>query len=194
MDTRSQKLRDARGAHGPEQDDAHLRSTPADKRARLGPYSIRKIETGDRSWIDNVLREHWGSPAVVTRGKVHHANELPGFVARGSSGKIGLITYSINGTECEVVTLDSLAEGRGIGSTLLKAVESAARESGCTCLRLVTTNDNLKALRFYQKRGFNLVALHVNAVAASRKLKPEIPATGIDGIPIRHELEMEIVL
>jgi ribosomal protein S18 acetylase RimI-like enzyme len=55
-------------------------------------------------------------------------------------------------------------------------------------------NDNLHALRFYQKRGFVLVALHRNALEASRKLKPEIPLVGIDGIPIRDEIELELVL
>jgi hypothetical protein len=55
----------------------------------------------------------------------------------------------------------------------------------------VTTNDNAPAIRFYQRRGWDLVALHRDAVNESRRLKPEIPATGVDGIPIRHELEFE---
>ena len=52
----------------------------------------------------------------------------------------------------------------------------------------------MHALGFYQKRGFRLVAVHPGAVNESRKLKPEIPLIGNDGIPIRDEIELEIVL
>ena len=94
----------------------------------------------------------------------------------------------------EVVTLDSLRPGRGIGTALIEAVKSAASAAGCRRLWLITTNDNLHALGFYQKRGFRLVAVHPGAVDAARRLKPEIPLNGNDGIPIRDEIELEIVL
>jgi ribosomal protein S18 acetylase RimI-like enzyme len=160
----------------------------------LGSYLIRQIEPNDSPWVSEVLRGHWGSTDIFSRGRHHHADQLPGFIATGSAGNVGVVTYFVDGSECEIVTLNSTAEGRGVGSALLKAVESVARQSACTRLRVVTTNDNLKALRFYQKRGFVLVALHRNAVERTRKLKPEIPATGSDGIPIRDELELEFVL
>jgi len=160
----------------------------------LAPYVIRQIGPNDRTWVNSVLRDHWGSTDVVSRGRLHHADQLAGFVATDTSSNLGMVTYTIVGTECEIVTLNSLSEGRGVGSALLKAVKSIARESTCTHLRLVTTNDNLKALRFYQMQGFVLVALHRNALDESRKLKPGIPATGSDGIPIRDELELELVL
>jgi hypothetical protein len=59
---------------------------------------------------------------------------------------------------------------------------------------LITTNDNVAALRFYQKRGFTLAALHKNALEQSRRLKPQIPLLGLDGIPLRDEIELEIFL
>ncbi len=58
----------------------------------------------------------------------------------------------------------------------------------------MTTNDNTPALRFYQRRDFDLVSIHRNAVKEARKLKPEIPDVGMDGINIRHEIEMEYLL
>lgn len=57
---------------------------------------------------------------------------------------------------------------------------------------MITTNDNMKALRFYQKQGFVLKALYPNALEESRELKPEIPKIGIDNIPLRDEIELEI--
>jgi ribosomal protein S18 acetylase RimI-like enzyme len=160
----------------------------------MGSYVIRQIEPDDSLWVKEVLRCHWGSADIFSRGRCHHADQLPGFIATGSAGNVGVVTYFIDGSECEIVTLNSMAAGRGVGSALVKAVEAVARQSACTCLRAVTTNDNLKALRFYQKRGFVLVALHRNAVERSRQFKAEIPATGRDGIPIRDELELELVL
>ena len=69
-----------------------------------------------------------------------------------------------------------------------------ARENGCGRVWLSTTNDNIKAIRFYQKRGFDMVKLRRNSMEETRRLKPEIPLIGLDGIPLRHELELELVL
>jgi len=90
------------------------------------------IDTSDREWIIEMLGDHWGSPVVVSRGRVYLADQLPGLVAIGGGQNLGLVTYSINGTECEIVTLNSIQEGQGIGSALLNAVESIARRAGCT--------------------------------------------------------------
>lgn len=59
---------------------------------------------------------------------------------------------------------------------------------------LVTTNDNVDALRFYQRRGFVLVDLRPNAMQAARALKPEIPLIGRYGLPLRDELYLEMSL
>jgi len=107
---------------------------------------------------------------------------------------IGLVTYRIDGDECEITTLNSLVEGIGIGSALVAAIKDAAVSAECKRLWLITTNDNLPALRFYQKRGFLLVAVHRNALQQSRRLKPEIPLVGRDGIPLRDEIELEMLL
>jgi RimJ/RimL family protein N-acetyltransferase len=93
---------------------------------------------------------------------------------------------------CGIVSLDSLVENMGLGTALLRALRDLVRAQGGRRVWLITTNDNTRALRFYQKRGFKLIALHMDAIKRSRQLKPEIPATGIDGIPIRDELELEL--
>ena len=130
----------------------------------------------------------------MTRGKLHRADTLPGFIAIQDSKPAGLISYQIDGKECEIVTMNSLVEGKGIGSALIDAVKNMAAAAGCKRLWLITTNDNTKALRFYQKYGFLLVAVHRNALEKSRRLKPEITLIGNDGIPIRDEIELEMIL
>jgi ribosomal protein S18 acetylase RimI-like enzyme len=155
---------------------------------------IRPLSADDRAWVDGFIQNRWRAPTVVGHGTVYTPAELPGFVALEGSEPVGLLTYSAEGNAWEIVTVDSLVEGRGVGTALLDAVAESARAAGCRRLWLITTNDNLPALRFYQKRGFVLVRLHRGAVAGSRRLKPEIPLTGSEGIPIRDELELELEL
>ena len=160
----------------------------------MKPFKIRPLDEGDRAWVTGLVKEWWAGPIIVTRGRVHQADELPGFIAVYAGERAGLITYEINGNECEIVTMNSLAEGKGVGSALIDAVKNAAIKSGCKRLWLITSNDNTKAIRFWQKRSFKLVAVYPGAIDRLRKLKPEIPATGNDGIPIRDEIELEMLL
>jgi GNAT superfamily N-acetyltransferase len=153
--------------------------------------AVRPVEARDRAWAASLLEERWGPGGVVTRGRLHRPEALPAFLALLGDRPSGLATYRIEGDECELVTLDSLEEGRGVGTVLLAAVEGAAREAGCRRLRLVTTNDNTGALRFYQRRGLVLAALRANALEESRRLKPGIPRCGAHGIPLRDEIELE---
>jgi GNAT superfamily N-acetyltransferase len=156
--------------------------------------NIRPGCASDRAWIDELVSERWVTPTVVSRGRVHRPSELPCFLASEEGKRVGLLTYSIDGDACEIVTIDSLVEGKGVGTALLEAVTDAAREEGCRRLWLVTTNDNLPALGFYERRGFSVAAVHRDAVTTARRLKPEIPLAGLGGVRIRDELELELEL
>lgn len=155
---------------------------------------IRPFEKADREWATELLAQEWGDVTVVSRGRLHDPTRLPGYVAEKDGVPAGLATFYVERPACELVSMNSLAPGMGIGSALLSAVKAAADSAGCRRLWLITTNDNTPALRFYQRRGFRLAALHRNAVNDSRTLKPQIPLTGLDGIPIRDELELEYLL
>ncbi|MCK2221505.1 GNAT family N-acetyltransferase [Actinomadura sp. ATCC 31491] len=157
--------------------------------------SVRPIRPDDHDRVAAVLRASWGGTTVVAlgRGELLDAAALPGFVAELGGEVAGVVTYQERDGAVEIVTLDATLPGRGAGRALLDAVRAAAAERGAARLWLITTNDNTHALRFYQRYGFDLVALHRNGVERARKLKPAIPAAA-DGIPIRHELELEILL
>jgi ribosomal protein S18 acetylase RimI-like enzyme len=155
---------------------------------------IRPLADADREWVERLIVERWGEPIVVGRGRVWTPVELPGFAAFEDDRCVGLLTYEIEGDALEIVTIDALVEGQGIGTALLRAVEEVARAQGCRRLRLVTTNNNLRALLFYQRAGFRLVALVPGAVEESRKLKPSIPELDAAGLPIRDELHLELPL
>jgi N-acetylglutamate synthase-like GNAT family acetyltransferase len=158
-------------------------------------FAIHPLTERDGDRVAEFITEHWGSNIIVSRGVIHRPEKLPGFVAVNEQGAwIGLITYHIQGDACEIVTLDSLRPASGIGTALIEAVKAEARPAGCKRVWLITTNDNLHALKFYQKRGFTLAALHSNAIEQSRRLKPQIPLIGNDGIPIRDEIELAFEL
>lgn len=148
----------------------------------------------DVQWAEATWTERWGSARVVTRGRLFDARTLPAFIAWLGDQRAGIATYRIDGDQCELVTLDAIIEGHGVGSALIDAVANTARLSGCSRLWLITTNDNTHALRFYQRRGLHISAIYPNAIEESRKLKPEIPLIGDDDIPIRDEIELELLL
>lgn len=157
-------------------------------------FEIRPVASDDRSWMLELVRG-WGADFIVSRGRKVYAAELPGFIALTPQGRpIGLVTYEIVGDQCEIVTLDALEKFGGIGTALTERVKTAAHEAGCRRLWLIATNDNLDAIRFYQRRGFTIAAVHVNALALSRQMKPSIPLVGSYGIELRDEIEFEISL
>lgn len=157
-------------------------------------FEIRPLEQSDHGWVTEFIKERWGTERQIRRGEVYYPAELPGFAAFQECKPVGLVTYRIAGDQCEVGSLDSLIEGQGVGTALMEAVKQVATSAGCRRLWLITTNDNLKALRFYQKWNMTIAAIHLNALAQSRQIKPEIPLRGIDGIPLRDEIELELIL
>ena len=152
---------------------------------------VRPREIDDSDWITEVLLENWSSNIIVTRGISYKADLLPGFVAEANGTRIGLLTYSISDDELEIITLNAFEEGKGVGTVLLEEVEKFAKMNSCSRIWLITTNDNVDALRFYQKRGYEIKAVHRYAIEESRKIKPQLPFVGKYGIPIRDEIEME---
>ncbi|WP_409254226.1 GNAT family N-acetyltransferase [Bacillus sp. SCS-153A] len=157
--------------------------------------NIDEIKNIPQSKVEEFFTNHWGSPQMVISSGIYDCSNLDGFVVVNEEQEIiGLITYIIRKDECEIISLDSLEEGKGIGSKLITQVEQTALKKGCSTVKLVTTNDNLSALSFYQKRGYHLSNLFRNAVEKARKLKPEIPLISGDGIPIRDEIELEKLL
>jgi ribosomal protein S18 acetylase RimI-like enzyme len=153
-------------------------------------FTVRPIISDDKTWIIPLFIEEWGSVRMVSRGRLFKAADNPGFAAIKEGKPAGLITYEIINNQCEITTLNSLTEGKGIGTALIDAVRETAIKANCKRLWLITTNDNTHALRFYQKYGFIIAAVYPDSIRQSRLLKPEIPLTGNDGIPLRDEIEL----
>nr|WP_290753784.1 MULTISPECIES: GNAT family N-acetyltransferase [unclassified Exiguobacterium] len=150
---------------------------------------IQIIEQKTRSQIKDFFTVHWGSSQMVTSTGVHDCSLLDGFYAINDDHEIiGLITYHMTSQTCEIISLDSLEEGKGIGSQLMQMVEEKATQQQCNLLTLVTTNDNERAIRFYQHRGYTISQVIPNAVELARKIKPEIPLYNEKGVSIKDEI------
>jgi GNAT superfamily N-acetyltransferase len=155
---------------------------------------VRQADAGDRAWIESFLVEH-RMTRVVRRGELLAPIDHPMLISIDGGAPAGLLTYILGPDSCEVLTLHTVRSWHGVGSALLEAMRTLARDAGCSHLWLVTTNDNVDALRFYQRRGFRLRDLRPGAIdRARRELKPEISKIGDHGIPIRDELELELDL
>ena len=153
---------------------------------------VRPLRPDERGWLAATIRERWGADVVVGRGTVWTPADLPAVVAIDDTGaRVGVATYAVTGDAGELVTIDALVRGVGAGSALVEGVVAAVRDAGAHRLQVMTTNDNLTALRLYQRAGFRLTALRPGAVDAARRSKPSIPVVGQHGIPLRDELDLE---
>ena len=177
---------------------------------------VRSSRRTDRPAIDRILTESWGEPRAAAHDRLYDLTTLPALVATravdppdraaatpdagatpdaaaapdAAAGEriVGVLTFDIQGDAIEVVSIDASPQWSGIGSTLLAAATDFGIAERLARLWLVTTNDNVDALRFYQRRGLRILAVHLDAVARSRMLKPSIPMIGAYGIPIRDEI------
>lgn len=158
------------------------------------PITIHQITDNEREWVLEIARG-WGADFVVSRARKIYPAQIEGFYAVDQTDqRVGLVTFEVTADQCEVVTLDAFDKFHGIGTALLERVRDEMRQRDVSRMWLITTNDNLDAIRFYQRRGWTIAAVHRNALAESRKIKPAIPQIGMHGIPMRDEIEFELFL
>lgn len=155
---------------------------------------LENINNANRNEITQFIKKHWFTSQMILRGEIIDMTKVEGIIALEENEIIALLSYRILGDSLEILSLDSLLENRGIGTELINTVIQIAKSENCKRIILITTNDNINAMRFYQKRGFDMIRIYRNALDVSRKLKPEIPLFGENGIPLKHEIEFELLL
>ena len=157
-------------------------------------YNIKSIDDSLRKDINEILVNEWGATDIIIRGKVIDGTKLDGLVALKNNKIIGLLTYMIENSECEICSLNSFIENKGIATALINKVKEIAKQKNCTRLKVVTLNYNIRAIEFYQRKGFVFSNIYINSVENSRKIKPQIPLYAENGLPLRDEIEFEMKL
>jgi ribosomal protein S18 acetylase RimI-like enzyme len=152
--------------------------------------AVRPVVEHDRPTVEWLTTQLWGAAEVVVHDGVFYPASLPGFIAERAGRIAGLVTFEVRPGVLEIATINALSRHQGIGTMLIEAVRAEAKRLGCHHVTLTTTNDNIGALRFYQRRGFRLAAVRPGAVDRARQRKPEIPRTGDFGIPLRDEIDL----
>lgn len=155
---------------------------------------IMPINSEFRPKVNQLIVDEWAGPMVITKGFSHDTSDSDGFISVTNGELTGYALYNIYESQCEILVLQSLYENRGIGSALINAIIDVAKSKKCIRVWLITTNDNIHAIRYYQKFGFELTAVYINALDESRKLKQSIPLIGNDNIPLKHEFEFSYTL
>lgn len=154
----------------------------------------RPLTEADWEWLKRLWLTEWNGETMISKGKPYHFKDLDSIIAWANGDRVGVATYFLGTNECELMSINVITKGLGIGSKLISSVEHIAYQFGMHRIRLITSNDNLDALRFYQRRGYRMIAVYPNAIDEARKLKPTIPSVGYYDIPIHDELELEKLL
>jgi ribosomal protein S18 acetylase RimI-like enzyme len=135
------------------------------------------------------------------RGELIDALGDGGLVAEREGRRVGLLFWrreppgEAASVEITAVAVEQDVQRSGVGRALMLEAEAALRRLGVARAWLVTTNENLAALALYQKVGYRLVALHAGAIDEIRRtIKPSIPLVSGNGIRVRDELELELLL
>lgn len=153
--------------------------------------SINQPTTSDQLNLANFYKTNWGHTSMICHGKRYNLLELPTFIAKDSLGTLaGILTFAKHDTEWEIISLDAIHQYQGVGTQLLDHLKKLVIDAKIAQISLITSNDNLDALRFYQRRGFRMVSIHHDAITEARKMKPTIPLIGEYKIPIYDEIKL----
>jgi ribosomal protein S18 acetylase RimI-like enzyme len=159
---------------------------------RTPPFDMRPMT--DRAALEEMLRLRWSDGTIFVRGRLLGPEDVEAFGAYLDNQLQGVVTWRVEEGTLYMLTMNNITDQRGVSVALLNRMLQLGRERKFAFMRALLTNDNYKGLRFYQKRGFRIVAVHPGVVDMMRQMKPSIPLTGVDGIPMRDEIELEVVL
>jgi len=170
-------------------EDAHVQVVCACRpRIDLPPVFVREANDADRRAARELFQRDFGRTRIIAFGEVMDIDQMPALVALMHREPSGALAYRLLGDALHIVALatDPMWQRSGVGSHLVAEAELLARRLALSRLLVATTNDNLPALYFYQRRGFRLIGAAVESVIAQTQ---EVHA-GFGGIHVRDELHL----
>lgn len=155
-------------------------------------FEIRHMT--DRALLEDMLKLRWSEETVFIRGDILRAAEVEGLGVYLDDRLQGVATWRIQGRILQLITINNITDRRGVSTALVEGMLALGRQKGVSLLRAYLTNDNTEGMRFFQLRGFRIVAFFPGYVDIMRQLKPSLPLKGAHGIPMRDGIELEIEL
>lgn len=150
---------------------------------------VRPCEDADRQAVLDLFERDFGSTRVSAFEAEHALVDVPALVATVKDGLLaGALAYRIDGEALQMLALatDPMWQRSGVGGHLVARAEVLAREAGCRRAVLVTSNDNLPALYFYQRQHYRVAAVAIGSLVARAAGRP-----GFAGIHVRDEIRLE---
>jgi ribosomal-protein-alanine N-acetyltransferase len=114
-----------------------------------------------------------GAITLVAASNPEKSHTLP------APGEVAGFIVAHPGNTGHIVTIDVVASARrsGVGSLLLRSAEDRLRRAGSRAVALETAVDNISALAFYKRHGYNVV-----------KTIPRYYSNGVDALVLQKEL------
>ena len=159
------------------------------------PDELQLRVVTDKTELCRIMLASWGSHSMMIDLHVYDVAEIDALGLFDGSGKTAaLASWTVRGDSAYLCALHSLKPGEGVAIQMLDAVIFAARKAGAKRLKAMLTNDNMPGMTFYQRRGFRLSGLYLEAIDHYRSVEPNIIKTGYKDIPIHDAIELEIAL
>jgi ribosomal protein S18 acetylase RimI-like enzyme len=160
---------------------------------QLPPVLVREGEAADHDAAMALFRRDFGHTNIVAFGEVANLDGAPVLVASMKGELAGALAYRLLPDAVQIVALatDPMWQRTGVGGHLVAEAEAVARSRALGRVVLATTNDNLPALYFYQRRNYTIIEVVPGAILPHLKDGNTI---GFGGIPIRDEIRLQKTL
>jgi ribosomal protein S18 acetylase RimI-like enzyme len=149
----------------------------------LPPVLVREASPEDRRSAFDLLAREFAGRHLISDEEAAAAGDLSLLVAETDGGVTGALAWRAveDGLHIVAMATDPMWQRSGVGGHLLAEAEILARQRSWNRVIVTTTNDNIAALYFYQRRGYRMTAIRPRE-------RPEGPTAGFAGIPIRDEV------
>jgi ribosomal protein S18 acetylase RimI-like enzyme len=151
-------------------------------------FSISKITPNDKAKIREFAKRFWGEEEQLTFDRKFIVTKLPAYTAKIGKEIAGFVSFTEMDYALIIVALGVLPQfqNAGVGRSLIKKAEAEARKRKKKSLLVSTSNDDLPALAFYQRLGFQIYEVKPNVIAEKHGKVQE----GIGGLPVRDEIRL----
>jgi GNAT superfamily N-acetyltransferase len=131
--------------------------------------AVREATPADREEIRKLTAHFKTGSGHCLLGGEYNVAELPAYVVASNNHIAGLLSYALEDDALSVASFGVLPgyQGLGAGKMLVEAAKLKAAAEGKTTINVGVSNDDLPAIYFYQRNGFRIWDVKLDAILAS---------------------------